>query len=113
MEIGDAVFYQKPAGNFCIEDSFPNGTPDRRQMILIATGTGLAPFMSYILHLRNIGTKKKIVLIHGARHPLELGYREILEKLEGESNNSWNFRYFPTISHPEDPLNKGWTGFTG
>ncbi|MFQ5781428.1 MAG: FAD-binding oxidoreductase [Nitrosopumilus sp.] len=113
MNIGDTVFYQKPAGNFCIEYFFSNGAPDRRQMILIATGTGLAPFMSYILHLRNVGTKKKIVLIHGARHPLELGYEEILEKLEAESNGSWNFRYFPTLSHPEDPLNKDWSGHTG
>lgn len=113
MNIGDKVSYQKPAGNFCIEDFFPNGDPDRRQMILIATGTGLAPFMSYILHLRNIGTEKNIVLIHGVRHASELGYREILEKFETESNDSWNFKYLPTLSHPEDPLNKNWTGNFG
>lgn len=113
MKIGDTVFYRKPAGAFCIEDFFPNGIQDKRQMILIATGSGLAPFMSYILHLKNIGTKKKIVLIHGVRFKAELGYREILEKLVAESDDSWDFRYFPTISHPEDPLNKDWTGFTG
>jgi len=113
MKIGDTVFYRKPAGVFCIDDFFPNGITDKRQMILIATRSGLAPFMSYILHLKNIGSKKKIVLIHGTRFKAELGYREILEKLVTESGNSWDFSYFPTISHPEDPLNKGWTGFTG
>ena len=113
MDIGDSVFWRKPAGMFSIEKFFPNGIPDTRQMILVATGTGLAPFMSYILHLKNTGTKKRITLLHGVKYEMELGYRDILEKLAAESNDSWKFNYFPIISRPRNSLNKDWNGFTG
>jgi len=113
MDIGDCVFWRKPAGMFSIEEFFPNGISDTRQMILVATGTGLAPFMSYILHLKDTGTKKRITLLHGVKNETELGYRDTLENLASESNESWNFNYFPTISRPNDPQNKNWKGFTG
>lgn len=113
MDIGDEVFWRKPAGMFSMEEYFPNGIMDTRQMILVATGTGLAPFMSYILHLKDTGTKKRITLLHGVKYGTELGYRDTLEKLALEHNDSWNFDYIPIISRPKDPLNKDWKGFTG
>lgn len=113
MDIGNGVFWRKPAGKFSIEEFFPNGIHDKRQMILVATGTSLAPFMSYVLHLKDTGTKKRIILLHGVKYKTELGYRDTLEELATENNDSWNFDYFPMISRPSNPLNKKWNGFTG
>lgn len=107
------IFWRKPAGSFTIEDKKSDGTPETRQMILVASGTGLAPFVSYILHLREVGSKRKIVLLHGAKYVAELGYRDILERLGKETGSSWNFTYIPTISRPDEALSKDWTGNTG
>jgi ferredoxin-NADP reductase len=48
------LYWSKPAGWFTLEDKRADGTPDTRRLVLVASGTGLAPFISYILHLKNI-----------------------------------------------------------
>ena len=109
------ILWRKPAGSFTIEDKKPDGTPEFRRMVLVASGTGLAPFVSYILHLRNKGTKRQIILLHGAKYPVELGYRDILQDLANQANNNsmWNFKYLATISRPHHQLSKCWKGRTG
>ena len=53
------LYWSKPAGWFTLEDERADGTPDTRRLVLVASGTGLAPFISYILHLKNIESKEK------------------------------------------------------
>lgn len=112
MNLGDLVSLQSPRGAFTIEEK-PDGTPDERQMILVSSGTGLAPFMSYILYFKKIGTSKKIILLHGVSYAQELGYRELLESLSLEKNDLWDFTYVPTVSRPHDKLSENWNGNTG
>ena len=104
------IFWRKPAGAFTIEDKKPNGTLETRQMILVSSGTGIAPFISYILHLRKVGSKRKIVLLHGAKNVAELGYKNMLERLASETRDNWNFTYMPTISRSDHSSSKAWTG---
>lgn len=111
MKEGDTLYWRKPAGAFTIEDKKADGTPDSRRLVLVASGTGLAPFISYILHLKSIGSKREIVLLHGAKYAQELGYRDILEKMAG--GDSLNFKYLPTVSRPDHELSRGWRGSTG
>jgi len=58
---GDLLYWRNPAGSFIIEDKKVNGTPDTRRLVLVASGTGLAPFISYILHLRNKVKKRNSI----------------------------------------------------
>lgn len=111
----DTVYWRRPAGAFTIEDSKPDGSPDTRTLILVASGTGLAPFISYILHLNSIRSTRPLVLLHGAKYSAELGYRDILESLasQGNNTNGWNFKYLTTVSRPEHPLSAGWAGNHG
>lgn len=111
MKEGDTLYWRKPAGAFTIEDKKADGTPDSRRLVLVASGTGLAPFISYVLHLKSIGSKREIVLLHGAKYVQELGYRDILEKMAG--GDSLNFKYLPTVSRPDHELSRGWRGSTG
>ena len=111
MKEGDELYWRKPAGAFTIEDRKVDGTPDERTLVLVASGTGLAPFVSYILHLKAVGSKRKVALLHGARNAKELGYRDLFERLVKEGNG--NFIYLPTVSRPSDPGSEGWTGHTG
>ncbi|HEY7507635.1 MAG TPA: ferredoxin--NADP reductase [Nitrososphaera sp.] len=108
MKQGDELYWRKPAGAFTIEEKKPDGTPDERDMVLVASGTGLAPFVSYAMHLRAAGSRRKIAVLHGARSASELGYRELFEKMQ-----DGNFVYLPTVSRPKEPGSEGWKGHTG
>ncbi|MDQ3983703.1 MAG: ferredoxin--NADP reductase, partial [Thermoproteota archaeon] len=98
---------------FTIEEKKVDGSSERRRLILVASGTGLAPFISYILHLSNTNTRREIILLHGARYAAELGYRDLLESLQTKTHHNLNFKYIPTVSRPDHPLSKGWKGNNG
>jgi ferredoxin--NADP+ reductase len=104
------LYWRKPAGAFTIEDRKADGTPETRRLVLVASGTGLAPFVSYVLHLKRAGSKRKIVLLHGARYAKELGYRGMFEEM---AKSNPNFQYLATVSRPDNPLSQGWRGSTG
>ncbi|MGI0062605.1 MAG: FAD-binding oxidoreductase [Nitrosotalea sp.] len=114
---GDEITWIKPTGAFTIEEKKPNGEPDNRRIICLGGGTGLAPFVSYARHLHDTGSKREIVVLHGASYVDELGYREELTHLEEESLDSgkdkWNFRYRSTISRPDEWFNRTWNGQKG
>ncbi|MFL6509574.1 MAG: FAD-binding oxidoreductase [Nitrososphaera sp.] len=110
MSEGDILYWRNPAGTFTIEDEKADGTPDTRRLVLVASGTGLAPFVSYILHLKSINSKREVVLLHGAKYVQELGYFDMFENI---SANDPNFKYLTTISRPEHDLPREWKGNVG
>jgi ferredoxin--NADP+ reductase len=114
---GSEILWVKPTGIFTINEKFANGTPDNRRMVLIGGGTGLAPFISYSLYLKALGSKREIVVLHGASYVDELSYRDLLTNLENESldkgKDNWNFRYRASISRPQEWFNRSWSGHKG
>lgn len=114
---GEEISWLKPTGIFTINEKMHDGSPDERRLVLIGGGTGLAPFISYSLHLKAIGSKREIVVLHGASYVDELSYRELLTDLEEESldkgRDTWNFRYRASISRPQEHLNRSWGGQKG
>jgi ferredoxin/flavodoxin---NADP+ reductase len=114
---GDEIFWVKPVGIFTINEKMHDGSPDNRRMILIGGGTGLAPFIAYTLHLKSIGSKREMIVLHGASYVDELSYRELLTDLEEESldkgRDKWNFRYRASISRPQEWFNRTWSGQKG
>jgi ferredoxin--NADP+ reductase len=114
---GEEIFWVKPVGIFTINEKMHDGSPDNRRMVLIGGGTGLAPFIAYSLHLKAIGSKREIIVLHGASYVDELSYRELLTDLEEESldkgRDKWNFRYRASISRPQEWFNRTWSGQKG
>ena len=114
---GDEISWVKATGAFTVDDKKPNEEPDDRRIVCLGGGTGLAPFVSYARHLRSIGSKREIVVFHGASYVDELGYRDELTQLEEESldmgKDKWNFRYRATISRPDEWFNRTWNGPKG
>lgn len=104
------LYWRRPAGAFTIEDKKADGSRETRRLVLVASGTGVAPFISYALHLKSAGSKREIVLLHGAKYAQELGYRDVLERLAADDPH---FKYLPTVSRPDHPLSQGWRGSTG
>lgn len=114
---GDEISWVKPTGIFTINEKMPDGSPDNRRLVLIGGGTGLAPFISYSLHLKYKKSNRQIIVLHGASYVDELSYRELLTELEEESldssNDGWNFRYRASISRPQEWFNRSWNGHKG
>ena len=93
----------KASGLFTLDRVAPG-----KALILIATGTGLAPYMSMLRTMLVSDTSRRFVILHGARYSWDLGYRGELESL---ARIRPNFTYIPSITRPdEDPHFRGHTG---
>jgi ferredoxin/flavodoxin---NADP+ reductase len=101
LNIGDKIWLGKKAtGMFTLEEVAPE-----RNVILIATGTGVAPYMS-MLRSNALLRAGKIMVIHGAANSWDLGYSSELNLLD---NMFPKFVYHPTITEPsKEPV--GWNG---
>lgn len=98
----DEVYYMGPKGIFTLKKS------DAEHLLFIATGTGLAPYMSMLrtMHIdqcRGTPHGRTITLVHGVRYSDDLGYREELSALAAEA--SFNLVYLPLVSRPGDDSN--------
>ena len=94
----------KVSGLFTLEE-----VPAGQNVILISTGTGLAPYMSMLRSRLNCGDHERFAVLHGARHSWDLGYRSELMTL---SRICPNFAYRTSISRPDEEAAQ-WTGSTG
>jgi len=90
-------------GHFTLE-----GVGMDQNVVLIGTGTGLAPYMSMIQDHHRCNQGRRFVVVHGARYERELGYRD---ELEGLSRTCSTLRYVPTISRSHG--SNGWSGHVG
>jgi len=112
MREGDRLWLgPKITGRFTLSHTV--GDEDPRLKIFVAAGTGLAPFVSIIKNAmmkRDSGQGEHLaryVVLHGANHPHEFGYKEDLEMVLNDVQE----RYFPTVSLPQQ--NPDWKGDTG
>ncbi|MGC8917349.1 MAG: ferredoxin--NADP reductase [Thermoanaerobaculum sp.] len=83
--------------------------PEEANLVMVATGTGIAPYMSMLrTHLAE-DSHRRTAVIHGARHASDLGYRNELESLERQFPH---LSYIPVISRPQEERHP-WGGETG
>jgi len=104
LKYGERVFLgPKASGLFTLDRVAPG-----KSVVLIATGTGLAPYVSMLRTLLMTETQRKFVVLHGARYSWDLGYRGELESL---ARLRPNFTYIPSITRADqDPHFHGRTG---
>ena len=101
---GSRLFLGPKATGIFTLDRVPPG----KAVILIATGTGLAPYISMLRTMLVGDSQRRFVVLHGARYGWDLGYRGELESL---ARLRPNFTYIPSITRPEeDPHFRGHTG---
>ncbi|WP_301101140.1 ferredoxin--NADP reductase [Propionivibrio sp.] len=76
LSVGDAVVVsRKPTGTLVLRDLKPG-----RNLYLLATGTGLAPFLSLIQDPESYERFEKVILVHGVRTVSELAYRDFISR---------------------------------
>lgn len=102
---GDPLWLSpKCSGLFTLDE-----VPPEKDVILVATGTGLAPYISMLrTHLDQEPTRRYAVLL-GARHSWNLGYHDELQEL---SEKHPHFTYLPCLTRPEQEETP-WEGVVG
>jgi ferredoxin/flavodoxin---NADP+ reductase len=91
----------KISGLFNLSD-----TPKNNDIVMIASGTGIAPYISFLRSYIKDNQNIKILLLHGAAYLWDLGYYSELKFID---NTFQNFFYFPTLINPDE----SWNGLTG
>jgi ferredoxin--NADP+ reductase len=104
---GDNVLVgAKPTGTLLLENLTPG-----RNLYLLATGTGLAPFLSLIKDPDVYDRFQKVVLVHGCRRVAELAYQQAITRdlpaheLLGDQIRE-QLLYYPTVTR-EPYRNRG------
>lgn len=99
LKVNDEVLVsRKPTGTLVIHDLKPG-----KNLYLLSTGTGLAPFMSVIQDIEAYDRFEKIILVHGVRYVSELAYADFIEK-ELPNNEFFGdavrekLIYYPTVT---------------
>jgi ferredoxin--NADP+ reductase len=99
IEVGDEVLVNSKATGTLVPEQLLPG----KNLYLIATGTGLAPFLSLIRDPQLYEHYDKVVLTHGCRYTEELAYRELItEHLPAHEYLGEPVRnklvYYPTVT---------------
>lgn len=99
IKAGDPIIVSRKATGTLVIDNLLSG----RNLYLLSTGTGLAPFLSVIKDPETYDRFERVVLVHGVRHVSELAYKDSIaeelpnDELLGELV-SQKLMYYPTVT---------------
>ena len=99
LQVGDEILVgTKPVGTLLTDNLLPG-----KNLYLLSTGTGLAPFMSIIKEPAIYEQFDNVILTHGVREVSELAYRKFIE--EELPNNEYfgdmvrdKLHFYPTVT---------------
>jgi len=77
LAVGDELLVDKQAFGFLTLDRFPDG----RDLWLLATGTGIAPFLSILQDFEAWQRFERIILVYSVREARELAYQQLIAEL--------------------------------
>ena len=99
IQVGDTIIVgRKPTGTLVVDYLLPG-----KRLYLLATGTGLAPFMSIVRDPSTYEKFEQIILVHGVRTVDELAYHDLLlqtlpaHEFLGDIVSS-QLMYYPTVT---------------
>lgn len=91
VQAGDKMTFTGPFGSFYLRDVI-------RPVLMLAGGTGIAPFMSMLQVLNDKGTNQPIRLVFGVTNDFDLVAIEKLNELQDKF--PW-FEYRTVVAHPD------------
>ena len=100
LTVGEKVRFKGPAGNFSLRED------PGRELLFIATGTGIAPIRSMVLANAERPDPRPAILLWGLRSQRDLYYQDEWAEL---ARRIPTFTAITTLSRPEP----GWAGETG
>jgi len=100
VKLGSTIRFKGPSGTFVLPEKIDS------DLVLICTGTGVAPFRAMLWDIyNNKKPHQKLHLIFGTRHKEGLLYKDELEELTTKLND---FSYSVALSREPD-----WDGYKG
>lgn len=99
IAVGDPIIIGRKATGTLVIDNLRDG----KNLYLLGTGTGLAPFLSIIRDPETYERFEKVILVHGCREVAELAYGEMItqdlpvHEFLGEEVSS-KLIYYPTVT---------------
>lgn len=104
-KVGDTFDFKGPFGFFYVK---PENQAD---LLMIGTGTGIAPIKGIADHLLSQNDNRNITILFGVRYPSDVFYQEHFSEL---TKKHPNLKVIITCSQPEnDPEKQNWDSFTG
>jgi ferredoxin-NADP reductase len=108
LEVGDELKVKGPYGMFTVKEGNQN------DLLLVATGTGIAPIKGLVTDLLAKGDKRQIDVIFGVRYVDDIFYQEYFEELAKMHDN---FRLTMCCSRPDGDADRSceivWHGKKG
>jgi Na+-transporting NADH:ubiquinone oxidoreductase subunit F len=101
LKATDKLTIVGPYGDFFYQDG-------DRDMVMVAIGTGMAPIMSILLHMKNEKIDRKVTFYFGARTREDL---YMIEELEALKKDIPRFELITCLSRPTEACN--WDGEKG
>ncbi len=99
LQPGDVTAFKGPVGSFTLRDS-------ARDILFVATGTGIAPIRSMLQALAAAGSRRRMTLLWGLRAERDLYYQD---ELTGLRDRLPHFSFTTTLSQP----GANWRGAAG
>lgn len=97
LQVGDTLMVERKAYGYLTLDRFVDG----RDLWLLATGTGVAPFLSILQDFEVWEKFERIVLVYSVREARELAYQELIAELgqrEYLAEVIHKLTYIPTVT---------------
>ena len=101
LKTGDSVKMNGPYGEFRLTDT-------DAEMIWIAGGSGMAPFVSMLNQMKNTNNQRKVTFYFGAKKVKELF---LLDEMKQFEKDLPHFKFVPVVYKPDE--NEAWDGKTG
>lgn len=95
LEDGDDIKVMSPATGFLVLDE----VPPSQTLYLVATGTGVGPFISILDTMQPWETYQEIVLVYGVRHADDLAYKEKIQAWQAKFGTQFSF--VPIVSRDD------------
>jgi len=99
---GDTLMVEKQAVGYLTLDRFTDG----RDLWMLSTGTGVAPFLSILQDFEVWEKFERIILVYSVREAQELAYQELIADLtqrEYLAEYAHKFQFIATVTREEHP----------
>lgn len=102
LRVGDTLMVERQATGFLTLNRFVDG----RDLWLLGTGTGVAPFLSILQDFEDWEKFERIILVYSAREARELAYQSLIQGLaqrEYLAEYAHKLTYLPLVTREQHP----------
>ncbi|SMQ29492.1 ferredoxin--NADP+ reductase [Pseudomonas helmanticensis] len=102
MQVGDTLLVERQAFGYLTLDRFIDG----RDLWLLSTGTGVAPFLSILQDFEVWEKFERIILVYSVREARELAYQSLIAELTQRDylqEHAHKLQFIATVTREEHP----------